>query len=657
MRHNRWMLVLVAVILTGFLSATLIGSLRILQPLLARAQALRTCFFREDVTGDSRVNVVDIQAVVSRMGEDTFPEGYDQNFDGVVDLADVHRVARAWRSNCDDTNFDLEWGHYGDAILNEGDDGEDAEFRLPEGIDTSSVIDWKPMFTMMEGWQTQGAWQLRGMDAHHPDQMAQMAFLISPRVSLFDVPKPIKLTFDYQLQQIVTPAERAWLEISINGGDWVHLDPGLPNIGSYQPGSQSVTVDLSDYAFSIIQLRWGFNNSCLCGDPEYCNDCEGYTIRNVEIKGGIGSEDGMDGLKSRVYVADTGNHRIQIFEYEPDGSSVTYKESNFKYYGDGEGEFHLPEDVVVGPDALVYVADTGNHRIQYFDEDGNFQGEFGSYGDAILQQCDTEGIEFNSPSGVAASAWHLQPPLLQNGPDADYFFLYVADTGNHRVQRIVIEKSGGFMPRCDGTATPKYDGEWGYYGDQDGEFNSPEGIDVDPIQTPQDLFGMPPDQPEQWEAHVYVADTNNHRVQYFKWDDGTYVGEFGQYGDAIPSQGATTGIEFNRPQDVGVGIRLEAQDTMIQTYANRLVDVYVADTGNHRVQYLLLDDQSTDHQYQDEFGYYGDASCQFNSEAGVAVDRLLPDDVGLEGDVFVADTWNHRCQRFSRPGMTVISPP
>jgi hypothetical protein len=408
-----------------------------------------------------------------------------------------------------------------------------------------------------------------------------------------------------------------------------------------------VTVDLSDYAFSIIQLRWGFNNSCLCEDPRYCDECEGYTIRNVEIKGGIGSEDGIGELKSRVYVADTGNHRIQIFEYEPDGTSMTYK-GEFGYYGDGEGEFHLPEDVVVGPDALVYVADTGNHRIQYFDEDGNFQGQFGSYGDAILQQCDTEGIEFNSPSGVAASAWHLTQPTT-NGPKADYFFLYVADTGNHRVQRIVIEKSDGVLvPRCDGTETPKYDGEWGYYGDEDGKFNSPEGVDVDPIQTPPDLTGMPPDEPEQWEAHVYVADTNNHRVQFFKLD-GTFVGKFGEYGDAIPSQGDTTGMEFNRPQDVGVGIRLEGMAGMIQTYANRLVDVYVADTGNHRVQYFLWDDQTTEHQYQDEFGYYGDASCQFNSEAGVAVDRLLPDNVGLEGDVFVADTWNHRCQRFSRP--------
>jgi hypothetical protein len=632
MRHNRWMLVLVAVIFAGFLLATLILMLRTFQPVVVEAQYPPRCSFPEDVTGDGKVNVVDIMSVVSRIGADTFPAGYDQNFNGMVDLGDVWRVARLWQANCDDTNFDLVWGHYGDAILEEDDPGVNAEFRLPEGIDTSSVIDWQAQITYLDGWQQQGMWQLEGTQARHADYEGTF-YLISPRVNLFDVPKPITLTFEYDLDN---SAPRAWVEISINGSGWVHLDPQV--IGQSLPKGSGLSreIDLSDYAFSIVQFRWALQGDCSCGDEEECGDCSNYfVVKNVEVKGGIDADD----QKQRAYVADTGNHRVQIFEYEADGTTVTYK-GEFGYYGDGDGEFDLPEDVVVGPDALVYVADTVNHRIEYFDEDGSFQGQFGSYGDAIPNVGDTEGIEFNSPSGVATSAWHLVSSST-DGPQGDYYFLYVSDTGNHRVQRFKIEKDDG---------TPKYDGEWGYYGHQDGKFNSPEGIDVDPIQTPEDLgMGAPtPCQQENWEAHVYVADTNNHRVQSFKLD-GTFVAKFGQYGDAIPSQGDTTGIEFNRLQDVGVGIRLESLGGMVQTCAARLVDVYVADTGNHRVQYLLWDDQNTEHQYQDEFGYYGDASCEFNSQAGLAVDRLLPDDVGLEGDVFVADTWNHRCQRWSRP--------
>lgn len=640
MRHNRWMSILAAVLLTSLLSGALTGFLLTLQPAPVGAQVSRACSFREDVTDDGVVNVLDVAAVASQWGANPPPAGYDQNFDGKINGSDVRRVARVFQLDCDDTNFDLEWGHYGDVILNEGDDGADAEFRLPEGIDASSVIDWQAQITYLDGWQQQGMWQLQGSQASHCDEIGTW-YLISPRISLFDVPQPITLTFEYDLES--AGLRRAWVEISINGSAWVDLYPGPGQ--SLQAGSgQKAEVSLSDYTFSIIQLRWGLEiEDCSCGDPEECCDCTQFAVKNVQIKGGIGAEDGMgmEELKPRVYVADTGNHRIQIFEYESDGTSVTYK-GEFGYYGDGEGQFRLPEDVVVGPDAVVYVADTGNHRIQYFDADGNFLGQFGSYGDAIPSVGDPEGIEFHSPSGVATSAWHLTQGMM-NGPEGDYYYVYVADTGNHRVQRFKVEKSGGI----GGGGEPMYDGEWGYYGDEDGEFNSPEGVDVDPIETPEDLgMGAPiPCMLENWEARVYVADTNNHRVQFFKLD-GTFVGEFGQYGDAD--------AEFRVPQDVGVGIRLEGLGGMVQTCAARLVDVYVADTGNHRVQYFLWDDMGAEHQYQDEFGYYGDASCQFNSEAGVAVDRVRPmmaqNDVGHEGDVFVADTWNHRCQRFSRPG-------
>ncbi len=612
MRHNRWMLVLVAVLFAGFLSAVLIGPLGTLQPAPVGAQTSRMSSSPENVTGDDAVNAAGLNAAP------TF--------------------------NCENTNFDFKGGVYGDTILNPGDDGANAAFRLPEGIDTSSVIDFQPMITLMDGWQFFGSWQLLGTQARHAD-IAGMWYLISPRINLFDVSQPITLTFEYDLDQ---DAIRGWVEISINGSGWVDLYPG-PGQSLEKGSGKKAEVSLSDYAFSIIQLRWGLETTCQCGDSKVCGDCTNhFVVKNVEIKGGIGAEDGMgmEELEHRLYIADTGNHRVQIFEYESDGSTLTFKgftltpDDKPGSYGDGDGEFHLPEDVVVGPDAVVYVADTGNHRIEYFDADGNFLGQFGSYGDVILSQGDpAEDAEFNSPSGVAASAWHLISSF-ENGPDADYFFLYVADTGNHRVQRFKIEKNGG---------TPKYDGEWGYYGDADGEFNSPEGIDIDPIETPEDLgLGAPiPCELENWEARVYVADTNNHRVQSFSLQ-GDFKAKIGSYGDAIPSQGATTGVEFNSPQDVGVGIRLEGMLGFVQGCASRLVDLHVADTGNHRIMYLLRQEDADDHEFQNQFGRYGDEDGQFNSLAGIAADRLHPDDVGLESDIFTTDTWNHRYQRSSR---------
>ena len=66
-------------------------------------------------------------------------------------------------------------------------------------------------------------------------------------------------------------------------------------------------------------------------------------------------------------------------------------------------------------------------------------------------------------------------------------------------------------------------------------------------------------------------------------------------------------------------------------------DVYVADTLNHRVQRF-----SAEGQFEDSFGQLGAAEGELSQPAGLAVDR--------DGRVYVADTDNHRIERFSAGG-------
>ena len=70
--------------------------------------------------------------------------------------------------------------------------------------------------------------------------------------------------------------------------------------------------------------------------------------------------------KGMIYVADSGNDRVQIFN--PDG---TYS-NMFGESGSGEGQFRNPSSVAVNSKGNIYVADTRNKKIKVFNPDGMF---------------------------------------------------------------------------------------------------------------------------------------------------------------------------------------------------------------------------------------------------------------------------------------------
>jgi len=140
------------------------------------------------------------------------------------------------------------------------------------------------------------------------------------------------------------------------------------------------------------------------------------------------------------------------------------------------GKFYHPHDAALGPDGNLYIADRYNHRVQVFDQEGNFIRQFGNYGSG--------NGEFNELTGIHVT------------PDGK---VYVSEWHNARVQ--VFDAQGKFI-RSMGQA-----------GSGEGQLSGPYGVTVDD------------------EGNVYVVEHNNHRVSVFK-PDGTYLRQWGSAGSA-----------------------------------------------------------------------------------------------------------------------------
>ena len=90
-------------------------------------------------------------------------------------------------------------------------------------------------------------------------------------------------------------------------------------------------------------------------------------IREGKLQGQVRAPRGLFvDAKGMIYVADTGNDRIQIFK--PDGAY----DNMFGESGSGEGQFRMPSSVAVNAKGNIFVADTKNKQIKAFSADGMF---------------------------------------------------------------------------------------------------------------------------------------------------------------------------------------------------------------------------------------------------------------------------------------------
>lgn len=271
--------------------------------------------------------------------------------------------------------------------------------------------------------------------------------------------------------------------------------------------------------------------------------------------------------------------------------------------GSAEGQLLSPRDVAVGADGTIYVADSGNHRVQVFDADGRFVRSFGGFG--------SEPGQFNEPWGIAV----------------DELYIYVADTWNWRLQRFTLN---GTLVNTIGTGGSPSEGSAGgnlYFG-------------------PRDIVLLP-------DNRLLVADTGNHRLQLLT-RDGQFIDQVGGFGAELGKLYEPVGLAQSPGGAIFVA---DTWNRRVQMLTNDLVPVraftvdgWKSESLNNK-PYLAID--SRGHVLvTDPEGYrvlVFDASGQYIGRFGTFGSDLagglnIPNGIAVTADdrIVIADSANNR---------------
>jgi len=276
----------------------------------------------------------------------------------------------------------------------------------------------------------------------------------------------------------------------------------------------------------ILEKTWGRKGSTagqfneptgitVKGSEIFVSDSRNHRIQVFDLDGVMLRQFGMNDLerpmnltiaKNELYVVDYFADQIKIFSLQGD-----YQRSIGKP-GSGPGEFSIPGGIAVAGNGDLYVSGFASQRVQQLRADGSFVRQWG-----ITHEAGTFGGKLRYPTDVA---------LSKNGT------LFIADGYNDRV--LAIGSNGQLHNKWGGPFAINI------FGPFNGWFATITGISVGSS------------------GNVFVADFYNDRVQKFT-QDGVFLNAFG--------------IKSTGPTHTSVAVA-EADDG----------SVFVADYANHQIQ-------------------------------------------------------------------------
>lgn len=299
-----------------------------------------------------------------------------------------------------------------------------------------------------------------------------------------------------------------------------------------------------------------------------------------------------------TFVADRLNHRIRRISGMGVVETFAGSTAGFTNATGAAAKFDHPAGVAADGSGNIYVADEYNHVIRKITAGGVVTTFAGS------------GLS-GLANGAAGTARFLFPAgLAVLGGD-----LYVADSGNHCIRRIVI--ATGVVSTVAGT------GIAGITETATGpaQFNSPRGVAATA-------------------ASIVVADTGNHRIrQIVGGTVTTLAGSSAGYFD-------DTGVSAQFASPTGVAVATDGS-------------VFVTDHGNHRIRRVDLDGETTTVAGSGAAGLLNSpvtglhpaTATNFNQPSGIAIDAT--------GAVVIAQEGNPAVRKLARtalPEVTVGAP-
>ena len=341
---------------------------------------------------------------------------------------------------------------------------------------------------------------------------------------------------------------------------------------------------------------------------------------------------------SNVYIADSYNNRVR--KVDASGTITTLAGMGTpSYSGDGgpatQAELYRPEGVAVDTASNVYIADSYNNRVRKVDASGAITtlagtGMWGSSGDGGPA---TEA-DLKYPSGLAVDT-------AGN--------VYIAETYNYRVRKV---DTSGTINTLAGTGTLGYSGDGGLA--TQAQFDRPQGVAVDAV------------------GNIYIIDHGNGRLR--KIDSLGIVSTLAGSGDSKypsgggPVQSDSVSLTYPRggaldsagnffftdngslwkltPEATISAVSLSGMKFSFGVASDAVGNVYVADSGNNRVQRVDTSGTITTLAGTGAWGYSGDGGpateAQLNYPYGLALDAV--------GNVYIADASNNRVRKVDLSG-------